>query len=71
MTTRLAQPVQLNFEPDPARGLACHWCDGPVYAVLGLPKMTYRVRELSNYLGYQEVDGGHRSKGHPASRVCS
>ena len=74
ITTRLAQPVHFNFEQNSTNlnGAipACHWCDSPVYAVLGLPKMTYRVRELSNHLGYQEVDGGHRSLGYPASRVC-
>ena len=75
ITTRLAQPVQFYFGLEPAHlyGVtpACHWCASPVYAVLGLLKMTYLVREMSNYLGYQEVDGGHRSLGHPASRVCS
>ena len=70
ITTKLAHPIQFNFQPKDNDTLACHWCDDLVYGILGLGEKRVEVIDYNDGQGFSEVSGGHTGAGYAASRMC-
>ncbi|KAG8531198.1 uncharacterized protein KY384_004556 [Bacidia gigantensis] len=70
IVTKLANPIQFNFEPTQNDTIACHWCDDLIYGILGLGEVQIEVIDYHDQEGYIEIGGGHTAAGHAPSRMC-
>ena len=71
--TRLAHPINFNYEPVEGDFIApCHWCDDLIYGLLGLGEREIEVQFQDNDAGkgYIEIDDGHVAAGFTPSRMC-
>ena len=70
ITTKLAHPIQFNYEYDDDEEVApCHWCEDVMYGLLGLGEVQVEVIDGGDGQGYTEVANGHtETYGH--SRMC-
>ncbi len=70
--TRLAHPVNFNYEPKTDEELIpCHWCDDLYYGLVGLGAVDAEVIDYRDGRGYEEVGNGHTNTGHLPSRMCT
>ena len=70
--TRLAHPVQFNYESTMLNELiTCHWCHDTLYGLIGLGPIEVEVIDYRNGQGFVELGNGHTSAGHEPSRMCA
>ena len=52
--------------------IPCHWCDDPIYGLLGLGEVEVEVEVMDNGdgQGFTEVVDGHTAAGYAPSRMC-
>ncbi|MCJ1229143.1 hypothetical protein MMC12_005808 [Toensbergia leucococca] len=68
--TRLAHPIEFNYEQRDKEDTCCHWCQDPAYGLLGLGEVRVQVVDCHDGNGYIEVDGGHTGNGTENSNMC-
>lgn len=69
-STRLAHPINFNFQPGEEDQIACHWCYDMVYGIRGLGVVHVLVFDAGDGRGYVELENGHTANGHLPSRMC-
>lgn len=68
--TRLAHPINFNFETNDKDPIPCHWCNSMSYGLLGLGVVNASVFDCGDGEGYVELENGHTAHGHLPSRMC-
>lgn len=69
-STRLAHPINFNFQPGEEDQIACHWCYSMAYGILGLGVVHVLAFDAGDGEGYVELKNGHTANGHLPSRMC-
>ena len=71
ITTKLAHSILFNYmseqDDDP---MPCHWCDDPIYGLLGLGEVEVEVMDNGDGQGFTEVVDRHTAAGYAPSRMC-
>ncbi|KAL2059576.1 hypothetical protein ABVK25_000869 [Lepraria finkii] len=70
-TTKLAHHIHFNYiseqDGDP---MPFHWCDDPIYGLLGLGEVEVEVMDNGDMQGLTEAVDGHTAAGYASSRMC-
>lgn len=65
IATSWSHPINFQYLRNP-----CDFCSDFRFGVVGLGVMKTRVRVKDDGRGYEEISGGHRSKGRKATKMC-
>ena len=71
ITIKLAHHILFNYisEQD-GDSMPFHWCDDPIYGLLGLGEVEVEVMDNGDMQGLTEAVDGHTAAGYTPSRMC-